>query len=100
MSTTAEVARDEALARGARCADPDWMIGARRIIEGYAAGTLFTSEDILIDLLVGHFSTPDKRALGGVLRKARIDGLIEPLGFVNGTRPSRHRAPVREWRRV
>lgn len=100
MSTTAEAARDSAIDRGSRHADPDWMRGARLLIEGYAPGTSFTSEDVLIDLLVGHFSTHDKRALGGVLQKAQRDGLIEPGGFVPSRRPSRHCAPVREWRRV
>lgn len=35
---------------------------------------------------------------GGVFVTLRNDGVIEPVGFEQSTRPSRHRGPVMRWR--
>lgn len=43
---------------------------------------------------------PDKRAWGGVIRKAVNRGLIQRVGFQLANDPKSHRAPSTVWRKI
>lgn len=43
---------------------------------------------------------PHPNLVGAAFRKAHKDGLIEPAGWTEATRPERHASALRVWRRV
>lgn len=89
-------ARDKALKQVLKNVPPEWRKAALAAIKTLARSDRhFTSEDIT--MLVG--KPPEPRALGAVFRTAQDMGLIVPTGrFVPAEDPTRHRAPIREWR--
>lgn len=92
------VLADEAIQRTGR-KNPEFVADAVACIRTCCTGRwqnrTFTSEDIWPWL--NHAPT-DNRAIGAAFRKAHKEGLIEPDGWENCTRASRHCAPIRRWR--
>lgn len=57
-----------------------------------------TSDDILIWLDDHGYHTSNASALGGVFRRLKDQKAIEPMGYVQSRRASRHKAPIRVWK--
>ena len=94
-----EAEADAAIERAGRGADKDWMAEAHRIVRLLAArpGT-FTADDVMARLAIADVSTPEHRAMGSVMRTARVRGLIEHTGrYVRSVRRERHRGPTAVW---
>ena len=102
MTTVGDAKRDEAMARVERNAAERWKTAA------YAVGKVcarfrpsFTSEDVLIALEAEGFTTHENRALGPVMRRLVLEGVIEkfePDQFEKCKRPSRNSGVTRRWR--
>lgn len=89
----------DAQARGAHNADPEWLDAARRIVTDLAAtGQGFTIDDVRDRLARLDVTTPDGRALGGVITTAARAGRIVNTGR---TEKARHRRGCRNpiWQR-
>jgi hypothetical protein len=98
MPNSAEVARDEAVARVEEHASADWLAAAAT-----AVGMLamfypeFTTDDVW-ECLVEVEATHEPRALGPVMMKAARRGLIRKTDRVqNSRRPQCHARPVAVW---
>ena len=90
---------DEAIEAAFVASPEQWRALARRAVR-YCAHRFddFTTDEIWAALDSGGYVRPEEpRALGGVIRSARTEGLIEPTGqYRCGDR--RHGAPLRVWR--
>lgn len=97
MTTYVQPSFDDALARVAHNADPEWMRETRRIVADLAAAGTFTVDDVWdrLDQLDG-IGTPEPRALGAVITTAKRHSLIEHTGHYVKAR--RRRATVPVWK--
>jgi hypothetical protein len=95
-------ARDDAVRRADRNANPEFIELAYRAGCHLAkSGRIFTSADIrdLLERDKPEIKTHDDRALGPVMRRLRVDGVIEPTGdYSTQARKRNHCRPLREWR--
>jgi len=94
-------ARDEAIDRVERNADPDWAeaayLACRLVAEDQQ---FFTTDNVWqkISILFPQFKTHEPRAMGAVMRKAAKDGAIVPTDeYVRSDRPECHRRPMMRW---
>lgn len=58
----------------------------------------FTAEDVRAASVGVVSDPPDKRAWGGILRRAAMDGLIERIGYTTAHDPKVHCNVVTLWR--
>lgn len=86
-----------AAGRAAATVDPDWMRQARRVLRQLAgSGADFTADDVWARLTV---RPAEPRALGAVIREAKLGGLIYDTGRSQpSTSRLGHARPVRVWR--
>lgn len=102
---TGAALRDEgikAAERGVVGRHPNVLRAAHRwILEAARSERLFTSETLIEHLTaIGMMPADvDKRCLGGVFMSALKADLIQCVGYVPSSRPSRHRAPIAQYRR-
>lgn len=90
--------RNEGMARAERGTDPVFADEAWSIVTGFVVP--FFGDDVWDVLHRRDVPFPrEPRALGPIIRKAQMAGLIEPTGIYRRTlRPSAHRSPQRQWR--
>lgn len=96
-----EEATAEAIERGQRNADLEWLLYARRAIRVVALRQeLFTADDVVRLMAEANVApTHDARAMGGVFRWAKSARLCEPTGEFRPTdRVQGHGGPRRVWR--
>jgi hypothetical protein len=97
VRATAIAARDEAVDRVERHADPTWKVRALEAVRRVPSGSLFTTDDLWGD---GLDEPREPRALGAVMRAAQRGGLAVPTdAYRPSDRPVCHRNPKRVWRR-
>lgn len=105
MDTIAEAraARDDGIKRAvdhANAVVPSWADQAYALLRDYAmthAG--FTSEDLSAYAIgVGLPIPPDKRAWGGVVGRARRNGVVEPAGYAASKVVQAHMRTNRVWK--
>jgi hypothetical protein len=94
-------ARDEAIDRVEKNADPDWAEAA------YLACCLvaedqqfFTTDNVWekISTAFPQFKTHEPRAMGAVMRRAAKDGVVSPTDeYVRSDRQECHRRPMMRW---
>ena len=99
-ATTEEAARDRAITRAGQGADPRWLQAAADAVEHAARHRDHLTTDDVWDLLdTQEYETPEPRAMGAVMRRAKANGLVEPTERMTpGRRAGSHRRPVRQWR--
>ena len=92
-----EAAKQEAIDRVERNADPDWKTTALNVVAELAASrATFTTDDVWEHL---DCTTHEPRALGAIMQKAHRLGLIQPTGaYTQSSRVACHGRPVRVWR--
>lgn len=98
---TATDARDAAVARVQRGADPGWWNACYRIVIDTATTTdAFTTDDIWQALTDAGLPTPrEPRALGSVMSAAHRAGAITPTdNYRQSQRIKCHARPIRVWR--
>lgn len=96
-------ARDRAVGRAERNADPRWLTQAHLAIEALCRlRREFTTDDVWDYLAAHQLDTPDEpRAIGAVMRSAARAGLIAPTDrYVNSERPDCHARPIKVWRAI
>ena len=90
--------RDEAIERVERGVNSEWKsLAARALDEVIDQGKPFISEDIWFRLEVEGVTTHDNRAMGPVILRAIRANKIKKSGYVQGTRASRHGAPIAQY---
>ena len=87
-----------AIASVASHADPDYLEAARWTIWTWPVDGTFLAEDIAARLEQRHVTTPDKRALGHVIRECQRRGWITSAGYAPAR--SSHGSPKVRWRRL
>lgn len=94
MSTAQSLAA-EGIASAGRHAGTEWILRARGTVREFAASEIpFTASDVQASLP----PAAEPRALGGVIRWAHRNGVIEPTGrWVTTDRAASHGRPEREW---
>lgn len=96
----AEAARDSGIQRAYDGANPFWTQAAAWAVRLLAyRQPAFSSDEVwwLLDELGVH--TPEPRAMGPVMRRAAVDGVIEPSDtWQRSYRPQCHCRPVMRWR--
>lgn len=100
MSTAeGERARDAAIEEVRTGINMDWYEAALRVIRGLAnSGKLFTTDDVWEALEKQLVATPERRAMGAVMRDTARAGTIKPTtNYVKSRRPACHARPVRVW---
>lgn len=99
MQKTGEELAQEGMQQSLLNVDLDWWVTAEQVVRDLAKSHLrFTSDDVLIEVEKRGARSVNNSALGGIIRKAAKDGMIEADGYTKSKRPSRHSAPVRIWR--
>ena len=96
-------ARDKAISRVERNADPRWLTHAHTAIEALCRlRREFTTDDVWEYLAAHQLDRPDEpRALGAIMRSAAHAGLIVATDrYVNSERPECHARPVKVWRAI
>lgn len=80
----------------------EWADRARTWIARRFAGETFTADDVVdaVGLPSGGLAQNGNGAVGAVFAQARRAGLIEPIGWMESTRPTSHARPLRVWQRV
>lgn len=94
-------ARDEGIDRADRHADPVWKAwwedAVRRIAEQQQYFSTDDVERLKLMEQVTH-TTHEKRAIGGIMRRANKDGVCAPTeNWVQSQRRVNHRRPLRVW---
>ena len=93
--------RDEGIDRSINHADRvefDWSKGAYQLVSTMSGS--FTSEEVRQKAdRIGFPSPPDARAWGGVMRRAKHNGLINFEGYQPSINPQAHRRPTSVWSR-
>jgi hypothetical protein len=90
-------ARDAGIQKAGDAANDAWKTLALQWVIWLASNRpTFTSDDIWA---CGVPKPREPRALGAVFREASKMGMIEPVGYQQTAQVSRHRAPIRVWRR-
>lgn len=102
---TATAARDQAIQQVHDGATVDERESVRAALDAVIQrsakqGTWFTSEHVIAELGDVYQLIREPRLLGAIMQSAYRQGRIVPGAFVDGTRPSRHKAPVRQWRAI
>jgi hypothetical protein len=79
-----------------------WAARAAAWIAARTAGEPFTADDVTdaVGLPSGGIKQNGNGAVGAVFAQARRAGLIDPIGWVESTRPTSHARPVRLWQRT
>jgi len=95
--------RDEGIARalnGAERRAPGWADSAVEYVRAVAeSNATFTSEQVRAVAERDGFETPkDKRAWGGVIRRAQGEGIMVGAGWTIASDPKVHCSPVTLWR--
>lgn len=73
---------DEAIERGYKNADDAWKNEALSVVQDLCLSQEhFTGDDVKIIMAKSDVDTHDKRAIGGVIRKAYKLGYCEPTGI-------------------
>ncbi len=100
--TTATAARDSALSRVERHADPQWLARAYAAVRNCAANLHeFTSDDVWSELASMRKFPHEPRALGPVMRAAVKAGVCVPMGIYRpSVRVACHARPVMVYKRV
>lgn len=81
-----------------RNADDWWLDCAERALGWWAeTGRPFTADDLRA---LGVPDPDHPNRIGGLFRRAYRTGLIEPVGYMPSTRPSRNGGVLRTWRGV
>lgn len=94
------LARDAAIERAELGANPVWAVTALWAVRFLASRRpSFTTDDVWAVLDDLQVETPERRALGGVMRHAAAAGFITPTDtFIRSHRPECHCRPVLCWR--
>ena len=91
--------RDEGIRRVERHASDDFKAAAVQAIRDLARRKSHFTVDEVWTVRDAWPATPDKRAMGAVMRQAVLDGLLEATQtFIPTTQPACHRRPIRQWR--
>jgi hypothetical protein len=80
--------------------EPSWSKRALSFIMEYSEQTFMVEEVREWAYRCGLPRPPNERAWGGVVSKARKEGLIRHVGFRSVTNPKAHRTPASVWRKV
>jgi hypothetical protein len=101
MASDAVLAKEEAIALVASGMNPEWCDDALIAIKNLALREdEFTTDKVWEEL--GTFSTaatPEPRAMGAVMVKARKLGYVVPTNtYLNSSRVSCHNRPLRIWK--
>jgi hypothetical protein len=92
--------RDEAIS-AAEQSEPGFCAAAIMAVMRVAKRLpLFTTDDVWMELQSDGVGAPvEPRAMGAVMRSARMQGIAEPTDRVSSSeRPACHRRPLRVWR--
>ncbi|HWH83217.1 MAG TPA: hypothetical protein VNU71_13380 [Burkholderiaceae bacterium] len=105
---TREQQRDGGITRAIKHADrtnPEWsevaFLSVKVFLLGLKPGDHITGEQARQHgEKKGVSAPPDKRAWGGIMRRAAGAGLIRKVGYVQATDPRVHCNPITDWVRV
>lgn len=98
-TASGELARDVAIDKVERHAPADWLRRTYRLIEDMTRGRTFTTDDLWAAL--GPDVPHEPRAMGAVIRDARLRALITPTGaYKKSSRPECHARPILVWMRM
>lgn len=91
--------RDQGIKRAYQAANPEWLRAAEiALVQSALEMDLFTTDDIF-DRIDPTVSTPELRAIAGVLARAKANKYIENTGHIRKTRrPHCHSKPLFIWR--
>ena len=94
-----QVIKDVAVDAAASGADRDWYSTAIRGVRVLATRRQYlTSDDVWEWMRPLKLTTPDNRAMGSVMRTARVDEVIKPTNdFRISERSVCHGRPIRVW---
>jgi len=102
IDSAARAARDAGINAAMAHADrvePKWSDNAYTFLVGYAREhSRFTTEEVRTAAASSVATPPDSRAWGGVMSRARRDGLITHEGFTTARDPKVHCNVIRVWR--
>lgn len=88
---TLKLERNKAIFRATNSAPPEWREEARATVELFAKRKApFTTDEILDVLERKGTTTRENRALGGIMVKARNEGVIKAIGTRQTTRRCAH----------
>jgi len=98
----AERKKTEGMEVSYRNADSAWVRAANeRITTLVNAKIPFTGDDIIEHLDKKGIVTGNNSALGAIMKSWQRSGHIKPTGiYLESRRPSRHKAPIRQWQAV
>lgn len=96
----AEQARDQAIQRAEDGANPFWAQAAYWAVKLLAyRQPSFTTDEVWWLLEELGVQTPEPRAMGAVMRRAYVDGVIDSTDtWSRSLRPACHCRPVMRWR--
>jgi len=95
---------EAAIAEADKHASEAWKLAALDVVRRVASRNEYFTGDDVWDAIDADESMPlayhAPGALGGVMRRARTEGLMELVGgkYVESRRPTMHRKPMRVWR--
>jgi hypothetical protein len=90
---------EASIARAAE-GNEEWVGTLLAVIQRYAKGFEFSTDRLWWE--VKNLDPPrDGRAMGAVMRQAKLSGLVEETGeYTKSIRPECHRRPIPSWRRI
>lgn len=92
-----EEARDRAIEKAERGADPIWLEEAMLAVKAVAYAEPFLTSEMVAEQI--DRTTPEPRALGACMRAAATSAWIAPTDrFTPAINPTAHRRPMRVWR--
>lgn len=90
----AAAARNEALARVVRNAEPEALVAVEQIMREMPSGVLFTTDQVWFAMAERGIEPHERRVIGAVIRKLRRLGVIRPTGdYRPSVRPECHASP-------
>ena len=101
MKSEAVLAKEEAIALSASGMDPEWAKDAMTAVKNLAMREdEFTTDKVWEELeTFSTADTPEPRALGAIMVKARKLGYVLPTNtYANSSRVSCHNRPLRIWK--
>jgi len=96
-----EEGKSVGMARAINHANPAWVLAASKAVVAAAREKRTLTTDDVVTRIDANTTTHELRALGPVMRRAAIDGVIEKalqLPIKCATRPSNHRRPLTVWK--
>ena len=99
-AATAQAAKDDAIERVSKHANPQWKAMAMTTAENLARALQeFTTDDVWFVMGTMGSLTHEPRAMGAITTEAKRRGWIEPTGrYVQSQRKECHARPVLVWR--